>query len=50
MKLLIEAIRVLVDCSVEALSAISGFIVVEAVKVHEEALRMAVTAETVERP
>jgi hypothetical protein len=41
---LIEAIRVLG----EALSTNIGFqIVVEAVKVHEEAMRMAKTAETV---
>ncbi len=39
-----EAVRMLV----EAESANSGFeIVVEAVKKHEEALRMAITAETI---
>ena len=42
--MLIEAVKVLE----EAESASNGFkIVVEAVKKHEEALRMAITAETV---
>jgi hypothetical protein len=45
---LIEAVKVVVVSSVDPENTNSGYVIVEkAVKVHEEVLRMAITADTV---